>query len=87
MCVFRQVHGRRVVSVLGVKDGIKTVWDKPGAGVCGAPWARVFAVTGTTASDIWPEELPHELKTLWTAGVQLPPPPTAVLCLASLLWK
>ena len=63
------MRGRRVVSVLGVHDAIKASRDKPRAGVCGVPWQRVFDVTGTTAKDLWPEHLPLDACTLWTAGV------------------
>ena len=65
------VGSGRVISVLGVHDGIKDPYTKKGATVCGAPWAALFKTAGVTAADIWPAPLDPvngaSACTLWTA--------------------
>ena len=59
----------RVVSVIGVSDGIKDAYTKPTARINGLPWADVFALSGATPDDIWPggaTSVPANC-TIWTA--------------------
>ena len=59
--------GARVVTVLGVRDGIKDAHSKRGATLCGAPWEAVFAAAGVRAEDVWPDSGAGGAGTLWTA--------------------
>ena len=62
--------GQRVLSVLGVNDPIKDPFTKPGARICGAPWATLFERAGVTPDDIWPGGAPLASPascTIWSA--------------------
>lgn len=60
------VEASRVISVLGVHDTIKRPWTDKVAIVCGVSWEQFFAVSQTTAGDIW-AEADRSKGTIWTA--------------------
>lgn len=58
----------RVVSVLGVSDGIKDAYGKPSARINGVPWHEFLAVAGAGPEDVWPGAGPSYAGcTIWTA--------------------